>query len=79
MDYIASFLGLFCIYFTTSCVGYFVLGSCVNVNMLESLEEGPMKTTAIVVLMIHLVSATPIALSPPNQYMEKVFNLPKGK
>ena len=29
-------------------------------------------------ILVHLFAAVPIAINPPNQYFEKLFNIPNG-
>ena len=69
---------LFLIYFPTTAVSYFTIGDCVQESMLDSLTEGTIKDVAQALILIHLVTATPICLNPPNQWLESVFNIPTG-
>jgi hypothetical protein len=60
-------------------VGYFTLGDCVNDNIIMSLSDGPVKTAAEAVLLLHLVTALPIVINPPSQYFEEILHIPKSE
>ena len=70
---------LLAIYFPTASVGYFLLGDCVQTNMLEGMSNGYMKKVAEGVMMVHLISAVPIVVNPPSQYFEELMEIPKCK
>ncbi len=69
---------LFVLYTPVAAVGYFSLGSCVSDNVLLSLSDGPVKTAAEIVVLVHLVTAVPIIINPPNQFVEGALRIPKG-
>ena len=67
------------LYLTISSTGYFLLGDCLEYNVLDSLSEGPIKATAEALLLIHLIVAFPLIINAPHQYAEKFFGIPDGK
>ena len=70
---------LFLIYAPVASVGYFTLGDCVNDNVIMSLSNGPSKIAAELILLLHLVTALPIVVNPPCQYLEEIIGIPKSK
>ena len=67
------------IYFPTAAVGYVYLASdCVKPNMLNNLADGSVKLAASVIIILHLYTAAPIAINPPNQWLEEMINIPKS-
>ena len=70
---------LFFIYCPTAAVGYFSLGDCVKSNIIMNMSNGGLKITAECTILVHLFAAVPIAINPPNQYFEKLLNIPNGK
>ena len=75
--YLKFLLALLAIYFPTAAVGYFKLGDCMSDNMLQSMSDGIMKKIAEGLMMVHLISAVPIVVNPPNQYFEELMGIPK--
>lgn len=67
------------IYLPTASVGYSLLGDCVKPDMLEGMSNGYTKKAAEGVMMLHLISAVPIVINPPNQYFEALMEIPKCK
>ena len=67
------------IYFPTTLVGYFLIGDCIQTDMISSMSNGLTKQIAEGVMMAHLISAVPIVVNPPNQYFEELMNIPKCK
>ena len=67
------------IYFPTTSVGYFLIGDCIQTDMISSMSNGLTKQIAEGVMMAHLISAVPIVVNPPNQYFEELMNIPKCK
>jgi len=43
------------------------------------MSNGYMKKIAEGVMMVHLISAVPIVVNPPNQYFEELMEIPKCK
>ena len=76
---LSYFAVLFLIYFPTAAVSYFVLGDCIAPSMLDSLDHGALKDAAQVLILLHLIAATPICLNPPSQWLESLLNIPPGK
>ena len=70
---------LFLIYFPTAALSYFVLGDCIAPSMLDSLDHGALKDVAQVLILLHLIAATPICLNPPSQWLESLLKIPPGK
>jgi len=68
---------LLLVYFPMAAVGYFQLGDTVENNVVESLCNGTIKIVVEVLLLLHLVSAFPIMLNPPNQFFEELLKIPK--
>ena len=48
-------------------------------DMLSTMSNGYMKKVAEGVMMVHLISAVPIVVNPPNQYFEELMKIPKCK
>ena len=69
---------LFGIYFPTAASGYLSLGDCVQTNVLLSMSDGPLKIASECVILLHLVSALPIVINPPSQFLEEILHIPKG-
>ena len=70
-------LVLFALYFPTASVGYFLLGDCMQTNMLDAMSNGYVKKVAEGMMMVHLISAVPIVVNPPSQYFEELMEIPK--
>ena len=66
------------LYLALSTSGYFLLGDCLEYNVLDSLSEGPLKTAAQTLLMLHLIVAFPLLINAPNQYLEQFLHIPQG-
>ena len=66
------------LYLALSTSGYFLLGDCLEYNVLDSLSEGPLKTAAQTLLMFHLIVAFPLLINAPNQYLEQFLHIPQG-
>ena len=70
---------LFCIYLPTAVVGYTFLGDCIQPNMLDSLlDDSAVKLAASVIIILHLYTAAPIAMSAPTLWMEEILNIPSS-
>ena len=67
------------LYLSLASVGYFMLGSCLEYNVFDSLSQGPIKIAAQSLFTIHLITAFPLILNSPNQYIEGALKIPKGK
>ena len=48
-------------------------------NMFDSISHGPVKLSAMIIMTVHLIVALPIVVNPANQYLENVYNIPKGE
>ena len=66
------------LYLSLASVGYFMLGSCLEYNVFDSLSQGPIKVAAQSLFTIHLITAFPLILNSPNQYIEGALKIPKG-
>eukprot|EP00094_Tigriopus_californicus_P008633 TCALIF_08321-PA protein Name:"Similar to AVT1 Vacuolar amino acid transporter 1 (Saccharomyces cerevisiae (strain ATCC 204508 / S288c))" AED:0.26 eAED:0.26 QI:61/1/0.6/1/0.75/0.8/5/0/401 len=65
------------IYTPTSAVGFFLLGNCVQDNIVDNLSAGPIKIVVQSVLLVHLLTAFPIVMNPPNLFFENAIGIPK--
>ena len=61
--------------------GYFQLGERASNDggIVCVLCDGPMKLIVEVLLLVHLISAYPMFLNPPNQFFEKIMGIPPSK
>ena len=66
-------------FLSLSATGYFLLGDCMEYNMLDSISDGPMRMAAQILMLIHLVVAFPIGINVPNQYIENLLDIPKER
>ena len=66
-------------YLPISVVGYYVCGSSVQSNILQSLPDGAARITAEILITLHMVFAYIIWMNPLSQHMEKVLNIPDGE
>lgn len=66
------------IYTPTASVGFFLLGNCIQDNIVDNLSAGPIKIVVQSVLLVHLLTAFPIVMNPPNLFFENAMGLPKG-
>ncbi|XP_023328375.1 amino acid transporter ANT1 isoform X2 [Eurytemora carolleeae] len=69
---------LLCIYAPMAAVGYFELGDAVKGNIVDSMCNGNVKIAVECLLLAHLISAFPIVVNPPNQFIEGVLGIPKN-
>ena len=67
---------LFLIYVPMAMIPYFTYGANASPNVVLNLSRGHVRTTVEIMLLLHLVTAFPIILNPPNQYFEHVLNIP---
>lgn len=65
------------IYTPTASVGFFLLGNCIQDNIVDNLSAGPIKIVVQSVLLVHLLTAFPIVMNPPNLFFENAMGLPK--
>lgn len=63
-------------YTPSSAVAYFVYGSEVEANILETLPTGPSSTIVSVLMTSHLLFGVVIVINPFLQELEHVFNIP---
>jgi len=66
------------LYFPIASGGYFIFGSSVRSNIVQSLTNGTITNIIQCLLVIHLFFAFVIAINPSFQEMEEYFNIPKG-
>ena len=59
--------------------GYIAYGSNVEGNVLQSLLNGPLRVTAEVLILLHIMCAFVINLNPFSQDMEELCNVPHSK
>ena len=60
-------------------IPYYSFGEKASDNIVLSIQDGPVRITVEIMLLLHLVSAFPILLNPPAQYFEGLMNIPIGK
>jgi len=66
---------LFLIYFPMASACYFSLGDHVTDNIVLAMSDGWERIVVEIMLLLHLVTAFPIILSPPTQFCEKLLNI----
>ena len=66
---------LLIMYLPISAVGYYVCGSSVQSNILQSLPDGAARITAEILITLHMVFAYIIWMNPLSQHMEKSLNI----
>merc|ERR1711894_828229 len=57
-------------------IPYYSFGERASDNIVLSIQDGPVRITVEIMLLLHLVSAFPILLNPPAQYFEGLMNIP---
>jgi len=67
---------LFLIYLPMAAIPYYSFGEKASDNIVLSIQDGPVRITVEIMLLLHLVSAFPILLNPPAQYFEGLMNIP---
>merc|ERR1711936_1183454 len=67
---------LFLIYLPMAAIPYYSFGERASDNIVLSIQDGPVRITVEIMLLLHLVSAFPILLNPPAQYFEGLMNIP---
>jgi len=69
---------LFLIYLPMAATGYFELGDLARDDggIVCALCEGGVKLAVEILLLIHLVSAYPMFMNPPNQFIEELLGIP---
>lgn len=58
--------------------GYFFYGEDTKENILLSLPDGPMTTSANILIAVHLILAFLILANPISQGLEEILNVPQG-
>ena len=58
---------------------YFSLGDHVTDNIVLAMSDGWERIVVEIMLLLHLVTAFPIILSPPTQFCEKLLNISSGR
>ena len=48
-------------------------------SVIESLCDGPVKVAVEFLFLLHLITAFPILMNPPNQFFEALFKIPSSK
>lgn len=76
MAAVFAMLVLCIIYVPMAATGYFLLGDLLEGSVIDSLCDGPVKITVEVLFLIHLISAFPILINPPNQFFEGLLKIP---
>ena len=56
----------------------YILGECVEDNVIMSMSNGILKTAAECIILLHLVAALPIIINPPSQFFEELLHIPQG-
>lgn len=61
--------------------GYFQLGSLArdDGSIVCALCEGGLKVGVEVLLLVHLISAYPMFMNPPNQFLEEKLGIPESE
>ena len=78
--YIFSFIiGVLLMYLPVTITGYLAYGSNVAGNVLQSLPSGPLRVSAEVLIIVHILCAFVINLNPFSQDMEELFNIPHSR
>ena len=57
-------------------IPYYAYGAGSQANIVLSIQDGWIRITVEVMLLLHLISAFPIILNPPAQFFEHIFNIP---
>jgi len=75
-----AFCALLVLYVPMTAVGYFELGVMARQDggIVCALCDGGVKLMVEILLLVHLISAYPMFLNPPNQFLEKMIGLPPG-
>jgi len=75
-----AFCALLVLYVPMTAVGYFELGEMARQDggIVCALCDGGVKLMVEILLLVHLISAYPMFLNPPNQFLEKMIGLPPG-
>jgi len=76
---IAAFIAMIilcAIYLPMAATGYFLLGDKLGGSVIDSLCDGPVKIAVEILFLIHLISAFPILINPPNQFFENALKIP---
>ena len=47
-------------------------------SVIESLCNGPVKVAVEILFLLHLITAFPILMNPPNQFFEGLFKIPSS-
>ena len=76
---IISCVLLFALYATLTIVSYMSLGDCLQPVVIANLKRGHAKHAANGLMATHLVSAFPIVVNAPNQYLEGLLGIPQSK
>ena len=66
-------------YLPVSVAGFIIYGSDVNSNILQSIPNGAMRTTAEIFITFNVMFAFLIVLNPFSQDMEELFGIPHSK
>ena len=74
-----DFLALFLIYCPLAVAGYYCYGDAAESSIVNTMSHGPLRITAEVCFLIHLIAAFPIVFNPGAQYFEELMNIPSSK
>ena len=74
-----DFLALFLIYCPLAVAGYYCYGDAAEASIVNTISHGPLRITAEVCFLIHLIAAFPIVFNPGAQYFEELMNIPSSK
>jgi len=69
---------LICLYVPMAATGYFQLGDLAENDggIVCVLCDGTIKIITEILLLVHLISAYPMFLNPPNQFFENILGIP---
>ena len=74
-----SFSALFLIYSPLAISGYYCYGDAARSSIVETISHGPLRMTAEICFLVHLICAFPIVFNPSAQYFEELMKIPSGK
>ena len=77
MNDLNDVLALFLIYCPLAVAGYYCYGDAAESSIVNTMSHGPLRITAEVCFLIHLIAAFPIVFNPGAQYFEELMNIPK--
>merc|ERR1719342_1992516 len=60
-----------------SAASWGMLGDSVGGSVIDSLCDGYVKISVEILFLLHLITAFPILMNPPNQFFEGLFGIPQ--